>query len=353
MQYNSLLNNKWLRIITGFTAGLLFKFPVDVILSILYRQHTLFNNIFDYLILISFSILIFQIFWQLNNRLEKNYSWDKFPAKRFWIQLSIELLIGIFILFPAKYGFNFIVNHSNFYILNFEILSFVIFVLIILSFNLLELGFFLLNKWRFSLAELERFKKENAEFKFETLMNQINPHFLFNSLNTLSSLIYENQDTASKYIRELSKVYRYVLENKENELVVLRNDLEFLKAYVYLFELRFANMISFEFKIDDAKLDCFIAPMTIQLLIENSVKHNIISKKKNLTIKIFTENGYLVVSNNLQKKADKPYSSGMGLKNIRSRYSYLSDNEIIVDETGENFIVKIPLIKNHDQHAIK
>ncbi len=353
MQYNSLLSNKWLRILIGFSAGLLFKFPVDVILSILYRQRALFNNIGEYLILIVFSILIFQLFGLIINKLDKNYSWDKHTGIRFWMQFSIQLPIAIIVIFSAKYGFNFFLYPSNFYVLNFEILSFVILVLTILSFNLLELGYFLLNKWRYSFAELERFKKENAEFKFETLINQINPHFLFNSLNTLSSLIYENQDTASKYIRELSKVYRYVLENKENELVLLRNDLEFLKAYVYLFELRFANMISFEFEIDSAKLDYYIAPMTIQLLIENSVKHNIISKKKHLQIKIYIENDYLVVANNLQKKTHKPYSSGMGLNNIKSRYSYLSDIQIIVEESVGNFIVKIPLIKNHEQQSTK
>ncbi len=221
-------------------------------------------------------------------------------------------------------------------------------MLIILGFDLFDLGYFLLNKWRYSLAELERYKKENVEFRFETLINQVNPHFLFNSLNTLSSLVYQNQDTAAKYIRELSKVYRYVLENKENEPVRLQNDLEFLKAYVYLFELRFSNMISFNFEIDEKKLNWYIPPMTIQLLIENAVKHNIISKKKHLQIKIFTENDYLCVTNNLQKKAQKPYSSGMGLSNIRSRYAYFSDKEVIITENESEFMVKIPLIKNNE-----
>ncbi len=213
----------------------------------------------------------------------------------------------------------------------------------------MELGYFLLHKWRFSLAELERFKKQNAEFRFETLINQVNPHFLFNSLNTLSSLIYENKDVAAQYIRELSKVYRYVLENKENELVLLKHDLEFLKAYIYLFELRFKDMISFEFKIEDTYLEWYIAPMTIQLLIENAVKHNIISRKKHLYLIIYTENDYLVVANSLQKKINKPYSSGLGLNNIRGRYSYLSEKKIIIEESEDFFRVKIPIICKHEQ----
>ncbi len=177
------------------------------------------------------------------------------------------------------------------------------------------------------------------------LRNQVNPHFLFNSLNTLSSLIYENQDTAAEYIRKLSRVYRYVLEQKEKELVKLKTELDFIKAYIYLYELRFTNMLTFEIKISDESKDCFIAPMTLQMLIENAVKHNIVSKKKQLTIKISSKDEYLVISNNLQKKQIKEYSSELGLKNIKSRYAFISDKEVIVEETNEHFTVKIPLIK--------
>ncbi len=221
----------------------------------------------------------------------------------------------------------------------------IVLIFIILVYNLTELGLSLLYKWRFSLAELERFKIENAEFKFEMLRNQVNPHFLFNSLNTISSLIYENQDIAAEYIRKLSRVYRYVLEQKEKELIKLKTELDFIKAYIYLYELRFTNMLTFEISISDESNDCFIAPMTLQMLIENAVKHNIVSKKKPLTIKISSTDKYLLVSNNLQKKQIKEYSSELGLKNIKNRYAFISDKEVIVEETNECFSVKIPLIK--------
>jgi len=135
-----------------------------------------------------------------------------------------------------------------------------------------------------------------------------------------------------------------VLEHKEKELVKLKTELDFIKAYIYLYELRFANMLKFDINISDQLNNSLIAPMTIQMLIENAVKHNIVSKKKQLTVKITTTDEYLFVTNNLQKKPVKEYSSEMGLKNIKSRYTFVCDKEVIVEETDELFTVKIPLI---------
>jgi two-component system, LytTR family, sensor kinase len=349
MQYKSLLYNQPVRIWIAVLVGILFKFPTDIILSVSYRNHSMFRHFPDYLVFILFSVILFHILQGIDSKLDKKYNWDKLPRQRFWLQLLIHLMVAMIIILPAKYYFSHLLYRPVFYVIKFEIIGFLILIFVIFSFNLVELAYYLIQKWRFSLAELERFKKENAESRFETLMNQVNPHFLFNSLNTLSSLVYENQDTAAKYIRELSKVYRYVLENKENELVLLKDDLEFVKSYVYLFELRFANMISFDFDISENSQQKLIAPMTIQLLIENAVKHNIISKKKNFTVKIFTENDFLVVSNKLQKKTEKPDSTGMGLQNIKSRYAYLCDKDVLIHETAEEFIVKIPLIQSNKQ----
>lgn len=349
MVYKSLLDKRWSILITGFIAGILAKFPGDVILAILYRRHSLFGSLADYIVLILFSVLLFFIYAELKPLFDNRMDWDKHTFRRFGVQAGIQILLGILIILPAKYLFRFLFFQNSFYVLNFEILFAVILIINIITFNLLELGYFIQQKWRFSLAQLERFKKQSAEFRFETLVNQVNPHFLFNSLNTLSSLIYHDRDLAAQYIRELAKVYRYVLENKDNELVKLRIEQEFIKSYVYLFELRFKGMIYFLSDIPEEKLDLYIAPMTVQLLLENAVKHNIISEKKPLTIRIYEENNFLVVANNHQKKNHKPYSSGVGLRNIRERYAYLSDKEIIVDESQEFFIVKIPLIFHHEQ----
>jgi len=348
MQYNSLLNNFWTRILIGFIGGIVFRFPVDVIIGLSFRNYTVDNFLSYYLLAIVSSIFLFYVYHLLNQVLDKKYDWHTKTKKRFWNQLFIQFLLGLVIMLMFRYLFDFLVLRKNFYLLTFEVLSAVVIIFTITAYNLVELGFYLLNNSRYSLAELERFKKENAEFRFETLMNQVNPHFLFNSLNTLSSLVYEDQDTAAKYIRELARVYRYVLENKENELVILKVDIDFVKAYIYLLELRFKDMISFEFDIDDYLLERQIAPMTIQMLIENAVKHNIVSKKKHLKVKIYTKSDYLIVANNVQKKPAKSYSSGIGLNNIQSRYAYFTQNQVNIIETANEFLVEIPLIEQSD-----
>jgi LytS/YehU family sensor histidine kinase len=211
---------------------------------------------------------------------------------------------------------------------------------------LIDLGFFLLNKWRFSLAELERFKKENIEFHFEMLKNQVNPHFLFNSLNTLSSLIYANQDTAAKFVRQLARVYRYVLENRDKEVISLKDELTFLQSYIYLINLRFSENLKVEIDIPEKMQQKYVAPMTLQMLIENAIKHNVVSQKKPLTIQIYADMfDHITITNNLQKKEVREYSSNIGLKNISSRYGFITDRKVIVEENPEYFKVRIPLLE--------
>ncbi len=204
---------------------------------------------------------------------------------------------------------------------------------------------FLLEKWRFSLAELERFKKENAEFRFEFLQAQVNPHFLFNSLNTLSSLVYENKEKAASFIRELSDVYRYILENRDREVITVEKELEMLKSYIFLIQLRFEQNLTVTVDISSDNYKFLIAPLTLQMLVENATKHNVISKKKPLNIRIFTDDNFIMVTNNLQIKELKKYSSKMGLKNIKNRYGYLTDRKLEVIEQADEYIVKVPLIR--------
>lgn len=344
MPYKSIIQNTKHRLLFAFISALVFSFSVDVILGLIYRNHSILDTPLNYVTSIIVSVIVYQGFYFINSILDKKISWDDHVKKRFGQQVLKHILIVLIVVYIPRLILNYFILNRTFYIVQVEFINLFVLIFITLVYNLTELGLFLLNKWRFSLAELERFKIENAEFKFEMLRNQVNPHFLFNSLNTLSSLIYENQDTASEYIRKLSRVYRYVLEQKEKELVKLKTELDFIKAFVYLYELRFTNMLTFEINIADDLNDSLIAPMTIQMLIENAVKHNIVSKKKQLTIKISSTDNYLLVNNNLQKKQIKEYSSELGLENIKSRYAFVCDREVIVEETDEHFTVKIPLI---------
>jgi len=194
-------------------------------------------------------------------------------------------------------------------------------------------------------TQLLRLQKENLQSQFEMLKNQVNPHFLFNSLNVLVSLIKLEPDTAERFTEQLSKVYRYVLENKEKDLVSLETELDFLKAYVYLLEIRFMDKIKININLPEDKLIMQLPPIALQLLIENAIKHNTFSKKNPLLIDIYTDSDdYLLVTNNLQIRDNRIESTGVGLKNIETRYGYLTDKKITYGIVNETFEAKIPLL---------
>lgn len=197
-------------------------------------------------------------------------------------------------------------------------------------------------------TKLIQLQKENLQSQFEVLKQQVNPHFLFNSLNVLTSLIKLEPDLAESFTEKLSKVYRYVLENKEKDMVSLSTELDFLKAYVFLLDIRFMGKVFVNLDIDGNtnKNDWLIIPMALQLLIENAIKHNTFSKSKPLFIKLeIDENDFLVVTNNIQIRETQIQSTGVGLANIKSRYELITGKKPVFEKTSEEFTAKIPLIK--------
>jgi hypothetical protein len=183
-----------------------------------------------------------------------------------------------------------------------------------------------------------------ASAQFESLKNQIDPHFLFNSLNVLSSLIEENPENAQKFTTSLSKIYRYVLEQKDKELVSVAEELNFAKTYMNLLKMRFENSITFEIPEDFDNEEAKVVPLSLQLLLENCIKHNVVSETKPLHIKISIENGQLVVANNLQKKDVLSDRKGVGLQNIVNRYGILTKRKVLVEENEKEFKVFLPIL---------
>ena len=194
------------------------------------------------------------------------------------------------------------------------------------------------------LIENEQLQAENIRNQYEVLKNQLNPHMLFNSLNTLRSLVRENQDKAQDYIQELSRVLRYTLQSNESQSVSLREEMEFASAYIFLLKMRFENNLQFDIQINNAYEEHLLPPMAVQVLIENAVKHNEISNRKPLTIHITTDdNGNLSVSNDIQPKWTATPGTGIGLANLAKRYRLLFKRDIQITEDKE-FTVCIPLI---------
>ena len=183
-----------------------------------------------------------------------------------------------------------------------------------------------------------------ASAKYDALKNQLDPHFLFNSLNVLASLIDENPDQAQRFTTSLSKVYRYVLEQKDKELVSLEEELKFANVYMKLLKMRFENSIFFEMPESLQNEEAKIVPLSLQLLLENTIKHNIVSEKRPLKIRIYETDSHLVVENNLQKKEVLGSRKGVGLQNIVNRYDVVTSRKLEIQETEDIFRVKLPLL---------
>ena len=197
-----------------------------------------------------------------------------------------------------------------------------------------------------SIMEQERLKQETIRSQLEGLRNQVNPHFLFNSLNTLMSIVAEDQKLAISFLKKLSKVYRYILDIRDKKLVSLSEELNFIYSYTFLQKERFGESLQFEFDIPEELGNQKIVPLALQILLENAIKHNIISNKKPLSIYIGTQqDDCLIVKNNLQKKNQSMPSTKVGLENIKNRYRFFTDRQVQVASTNGEFIVSIPLIK--------
>ncbi|MDT0559158.1 histidine kinase [Ichthyenterobacterium sp. W332] len=183
-----------------------------------------------------------------------------------------------------------------------------------------------------------------ASAKFDALKNQLDPHFLFNSLNVLTSLIEENPDNAQKFTTSLSKVYRYVLEQKNKDLVTVDEELDFARTYMSLLKMRFEDSLIFDIPEKAQNPESKVVPLSLQLLLENAVKHNMVTSSKPLHIKIYEEGNNLVVMNNLQPKQIVKKSSGVGLGNIKQRYELLTNKKVIINQEAKRFAVAIPML---------
>lgn len=204
---------------------------------------------------------------------------------------------------------------------------------------------FFYTQWKEALIETIQLKRANIESQLEGLKSQVNPHFLFNSLNTLTYIIPEDPERAVHFVRQLSKVYRYILEIHEKQLIPLEEELTFMKSYIFLIQERFGDNLCIRKAIPAEHLQDQIVPLSLQILLENCVKHNIISKQRPLEIDVYIENQCLVVRNTLQPKHQERSSTQIGLQNIRNRYAFFTSEEVQVQDTGGYFQVSLPLIR--------
>jgi sensor histidine kinase YesM len=323
-------------------VGILISLSIDSVIPFQKQGH---NKIYDFI----FSILLTIVIWEgnlfIDRKLNIKFPWVQKPMRRLFLQFPIGTLFSAVSIYIGMSIYNtyFCEIPENFKntLFSSSIIIGTLFSIVLIG---IEISIQFFNQWKNSLVEIEKYKTESVKAQLQNLKNQINPHFLFNNLSVLSSLVYKDQDKAVDFINQLSKVYRYLLDNVNTELVTLEHELTFIKSYTYLLQIRFQANIIFKLDIDPIYLHNLIPPMALQMLLENAIKHNEISHQQPLTILVTVSNNQLVTSNNLQLRTNHEPSSKTGLQNIKDRYKHFSDREVEIIESETFYTVKLPLL---------
>lgn len=332
------------------TYAFLFSMPlISIVLNlILYKQ----NFWIDYRIwYLSFPLILVMGFvsWyihvQYDHFIENKYPELNQSKQRIMGKVSIIFLVMIPSVIAIFYCYDY------FQILGYSLVKWdlvkglAVGISVNLVFQTLYEADYALMKYKESLAEKETLEQVSLQDEFDTLKNQVNPHFLFNCFNTLSSLISIDKAKAEQFLNELSKVYRYLLRNNQDGIGTVESEVNFIKSYFQLLQTRHGDAVKLNIEIDRRYHNYILPSLTLQLLVENVVKHNVVSKSKPLVIDIFTTAGNkLVVNNNLQRRTMKVPSNRVGLDNIRAKYELLKQDGFQIIEDDKNFTVVLPLI---------
>jgi sensor histidine kinase YesM len=293
------------------------------------------------------SVSIFAVNIKVFNWLRRKFPWDKKLIQRLSYEILLTNFNAVIIISIFALIFSLAFNHFGNKELYIVLFNNIIVAIIINTFavSILE-GYFYFKQWKTSLIQTEQLKRENIQSQFKALKNQIDPHFLFNSMNTVYSLIDTHPDKAKEFITKFSKTYRHVLDVKEKVVVSLKDEIEFLNSYIFLQKIRHEGNLEISINIDAEKLNCYIPPLSLQMLVENAIKHNIVSEKNPLKIKIFNTGNSLIVKNKLQSKNSINESTKTGLNNLTERYKYISEKIPEFYIKDNEYVAEIPLLND-------
>lgn len=295
-------------------------------------------------------LLITGFTWEGNRMLEPFIQQRVQPQKNKWRYLGIFFIAGnivgslaaiaiVYFIGNVLHGYTWQQN------LNPLKLNIIYVSLVNLFFHLVNAIFFFFREYRNQWMEAEELRRSSTQAELEMVKSQINPHFLFNNLNVLSGMVIKDNPEANKFIEEFSKVYRYILSNQQKELVELRSELDFIQPYIFLLKKRFDKGLVIDINVADRYKNLYVVPAALQMLIENAIKHNVVSQHRPLHIDIQSNgNETLVVKNNLQPRTVNEPSSRIGLQNIRRRYEIVSGREVEIKKSTTDFEVALPLL---------
>lgn len=340
---NKYLSSKWyyMTIIIPFVAlliGYLFTLVMNVDLIF---WDVIFHSIVSTIVIWGGCLFIVLYSW-------KKYPWESMPAKHIVFEASMILLFLAVLIFGIATYESHLEKITLKELIQLRAIDIVITTLITFLITVIHEAIFFYQQWKLNFSKSISLEKDNLQARYNALIAQINPHFLFNSLNSLMSLL-DNNPKAEQYVQDLSEYLRYVLLSNAHEAVILNDELENLEKYIHLQKLRFGENIDVEITVSNASLKLFIPPLVLQMLFDNCIKHNIVSSMHPLKVKIFDHQNSITVINNLQKKQTEE-STGQGLKNIEGRYRFVAGKAIKIISDEKNFAVTIPLIMNRNDN---
>ncbi len=299
----------------------------------------------EHLLLMMAATIITFVIWEGSKFIQAlilhMYPWEESFSKHLTYEIISIFIFSSLVLTTGILTYNQFVSSVNFtvaVVLQNIIVSF----LLALLFTAINEGAFLFAKWKESLVEQERLRQENLIARVESLKKQLDPHFLFNSLSVLSGVVYKDPVLADRFITKLAQVYRYVIDHNDSSQVALQQEITFVEAYCFLLNVRFYNKVILN--VDITKESVYVLPLSIQLLVENAVKHNRISENQPLELRIYTKDAMVWVENRLNRKETKVESTGIGLKNLEARYKFIMGKPIRLENDGTIFRVGLPLI---------
>jgi two-component system, LytTR family, sensor kinase len=303
------------------------------------------NILFGFLSALLSTFLVWEGNVWIEKYMNKVLPWEDSPLKRILVHASVTIVysaLTIFFatLFSDRYLCDLPVTNKR----AFFGLCIALGVIISITILSIESGYNFFKRWKASLLEVEKYKTESLQAHLQNLRNQINPHFLFNNMSVLSSLVYEDQDKAVDFINQLSKVYRYLLDSKDRELVRLEHELDFIASYTYLLKIRFDKNFHFVLNVSDTMKQKWLPPMALQIVIENAIKHNEVSNDLPLTVEVKTIDNYLSITNNLQLRSLPDNGTNIGIKNIQTRYAYFTESPVIIKIDEAQYNIQLPLL---------
>lgn len=337
------MHKKPARFVYMVLLGVLIALSLDLMMDGTSQPH---NRLYDFLIAIGITVGVWEGNLWLDVWLNRRLPWVTNPGRRMAWHLPLGLIYSAGLIYLSMWAFNRYVCVLPEAIKDkFVVSALVMGILVTIATLAIEISIQFFVQWKRSLVEVEKYKAESLQAQLQNLKDQVNPHFLFNNMSVLSSLVYTDQDKAVEFINQLSKVYRYVLDSRNSELVSLDSELVFIRSYTYLLQIRFGTTINFHFDIQDKLRSLLLPPMALQLLIENAIKHNEVSAERPLTITVHADPVALTVSNNLQLRSHPEPVSRTGIRNLQARYRFFTDQTVQVNIRDQQFTVTLPLLK--------